>query len=131
MFDVGVAGILTRRHLVEERGGQFGKAFEHFIIMEIYAYRSYKELDFNINFWRTKSGLEVDFILGEAELAIEVKGTKRIDKKVLRGLTAFIEEYSPKKAIVVSNEKAERVHGNIRIMPWRKFLANLWDSKII
>jgi predicted AAA+ superfamily ATPase len=29
--------------------------------------------------WRTKSGLEVDFVLGEGEVALEVKGTSRVD----------------------------------------------------
>jgi len=42
---------------------------EHFILMEILAHRAYRELDYDVNFWRTKSGLEVDFILGQGEVA--------------------------------------------------------------
>ena len=34
MFDVGVAGYLTKRHIVEQKGGEFGKAFEHFLLNE-------------------------------------------------------------------------------------------------
>ena len=37
LFDVGVAGAITQRHVPQERGEQFGKAFEHFILMEILA----------------------------------------------------------------------------------------------
>jgi predicted AAA+ superfamily ATPase len=55
---------------VDEKGELFGKAFEHFIFMEIAAHNSYNELDYLINFWRTKPGLEVDFILGGGEVAI-------------------------------------------------------------
>jgi len=131
LFDVGVAGSITKRHLEEEKGEMFGKAFEHFIFMEIAAHNSYNELDYEINFWRTKSGLEVDFVLGGGEVAIEVKGTSRIDKRDLRPLSAFIEEYSPRKALVVCNEREERVHGQIRIMPFRKFLRDLWQDKIV
>ena len=131
LFDVGVAGILTNRYLEVAKGEQFGKAFEHFIFMEINAYSSYSEKDFKVNFWRTKSGLEVDFVLGDGEVAVEVKGTQTLDRKDLRGLRAFMEECSPKKAILVSNEKEERVHGKIQIIPWRKFLKNLWEGKII
>ncbi|MBU0600300.1 AAA family ATPase [bacterium] len=131
LFDVGVAGILTKRHLVEEKGEAFGKAFEHFIFMELVAYKSYNELDFEINFWRTKSGLEVDFVLGGGEIAIEVKGTSRLDNRELRALIAFSEEYSPRKTILICNEKEERKSGNIRIMPWCKFLGELWEGKII
>jgi len=70
LFDVGVAGFLTKRRLEEEKGMDFGKAFEHFILMEITAYKSYTDNDFEINFWRTKTGLEVDFILIRVELLL-------------------------------------------------------------
>jgi len=77
LFDVGVSGILTNRRLYEEKGEAFGQAFEHFIFMQLAAHRSYTDLDYPINFWRTKTGLEVDFVLGRGEVAIEVKGSSR------------------------------------------------------
>jgi predicted AAA+ superfamily ATPase len=131
LFDVGVAGAITKRHLTEERGELFGKAFEHFIFMEIAAHRSYREFDYDINFWRTKSGLEVDFILAHGEVAIEVKGASRIDKRELRPLKTFMELHRPRLALVVCNEKEERLNDNIKILPWRKFLDELWQDKIL
>ena len=131
LFDVGVAGAITKRYLEEERGELFGKAFEHFILMEIIAYNSYHEVDFEINFWRTKSGLEVDFILGGGEVAIEIKGSNRIEKRDLNPMKVFIQENSTNKAFVVCNEKTERVHDQIRIIPYMKFLSDLWEAKII
>jgi len=131
LFDVGVAGAITKRYLEEEKGELFGKAFEHFIFMELAAYNSYNELDYEINFWRTKSGLEVDFVLGGGEVAIEVKGKTRIEKRDMQPLTAFVDEYSPRKAIVVCNEREERVHGGIRIMPYKNFLYDLWGGNVI
>lgn len=131
LFDVGVAGIITKRHLEEERGEGFGKALEHFILMEIIAYRGYRELDFEINFWRTKLGLEVDFVLGGGEVAIEIKGAPRIDKSDLRPLFAFIGEYAPKKSYLICNEKEERIHDEVHIIPWKVFLERLWEGKII
>ncbi len=131
LFDVGVAGSLTKRRISVEKGEQFGKALEHFIYTELKAHRSYTELDYDINFWRTKSGMEVDFVLGRGEVAIEVKGTSRVDRKELRPLTTFIEDYSPRKAIVVCNEMEQQISGKIQIMPWKHFLANLWGGNII
>ena len=131
LFDVGVAGALIHRQLTQERGELFGKAFEHFILMEIRAHRSLRELDYAINFWRTKSGLEVDFVLGNGEVAIEVKGTNRIDSRDLRPLMAFRDEYAPRKTLVVCNESVERIYERIRILPWRVFLRDLWEGKII
>lgn len=131
LFDVGVAGALTKRQLVQEKSELFGKAFEHFVFMELTAHSSYYELDYGINFWRTKSGLEVDFILGDGDAAIEVKGSNRVDNRELRSLKAFIEEFSPRLALVVCNEQEERVVDQIRIMPWRHFLNELWEGRII
>ena len=131
LFDVGVAGCLTKRHLLEGKGVEFGKSFEHFILMEMAAYRSYKGYDFRINFWRTKSGLEVDYIIGDGETAIEVKSTDNVDVRNLKGLYAFMDTYSPRRSIVVCNEKEKRIHGRIEIIPWREFLYELWDGKIL
>jgi predicted AAA+ superfamily ATPase len=131
LFDVGVAGAITNREIHEEKGELFGKAFEHFILMQIAAHSSYSELGYEINFWRTKSGMEVDFILGKGEIAIEVKESSRVDNRDLKSLSAFIEEYSPRKAFVVCNEKAKRVHGQITVIPWRMFLDDLWEGKVI
>jgi len=131
LFDVGVAGAITHRRIPQERGEQFGKAIEHFILMELLAHRVYRELDYHVNFWRTKSGLEVDFILGHGEVAIEVKGTNRVDKTDLRPLKAFIQEYRPARAFVVCNEGTARLHEDIRILPWRDFLKMLWNGEVI
>jgi uncharacterized protein len=131
LFDVGVAGIITGRHIPDQKGEQFGRALEHYILMEIMAHRSYSEIEYEVNFWRTKSGLEVDFILARGEVAVEVKGTGRIDKTDLYPLKSFIQEYHPKRAYLVCNERQQRVHEEIRIVPWRDFLSMLWGGDVI
>ena len=131
LFDVGVANYLRKQHLEEEKGEEFGRAFEHFLLMEIFAYRSYSGQDFTINFWRTKTGLEIDFILARGEIAIEIKGANRIDKRDLNALVAFAEEYSPKRNFLVCNEKEKRLHGKIEILPWSNFLQELWAGNVL
>ncbi len=64
----------------------------------------------------------MDFILGDGEIAIEVKGSKRIDPADLNGIRTFQEELHPRKCIIVCNETAERKAGKIDIMPYRNFL---------
>ena len=130
LFDVGVAGALMKRRIPETRGAPFGQAFEHFILMELRAYSSYKELDFRISYWRTKSGKEVDFILGDGEVAIEVKGG-RVDGPDLHTMRSFSKKYGPAKAIIVSNEREPRRHGSLDILPWHHFLTALWAGDII
>ncbi len=131
LFDPGVAGAIIKRTIEEEKGELFGNAFEHFIYLEMLAHSSYHEIDYSINFWRTKSGQEVDFVLGGGEVAVEVKGSAIVDKRSLRSMKTFIELYKPRQAIVVCNEKEERVHSGIRVIPWRLFLQQLWKDEII
>lgn len=131
LFDVGVAGHLLKRDIPEERGELFGRAFEHFILMELLAYRSYREKEFTIAYWRTKTGLEVDFILDNGRIAIEVKGGRRVDNAEMKPLKVFVEERRPARAILVTNEAASRRVGALELTPWRGFLNDLWAGKIL
>lgn len=135
LFDVGVAGYLSKRSLPELKGSQAGEAFEHFIFMELIAYRGLSEQDFPIAYWRTKTGLEVDFVLGGGEVAIEVKLDRSVSRTALTGLIAFAEEYQPQRSIVVSLDRERRLitteHGSIEVLPWEIFLSLLWQGKMI
>ena len=131
VFDVGVAGAIAKRSIEEPRGEAFGKAFEHFILMELTAHASYSELGYEINFWRTRQGVEVDFILGGGQVAIEVKGASRIENRDCRSLHAFAAEHKPKKAILVCGEREERIAGAVRVVPWQAFLKQLWAGDLI
>ena len=73
----------------------------------------------------------MDFILGKAEVAIEVKGSGRVDVSDWKSLAIFQGEFSPRQAILIRNEKSERVANKIRILPWRIFLEELWQGKIV
>ena len=43
----------------------------------IISYKSYTDQNFNIIYRRLKSGLELDFILGDAEIVIEIESLNR------------------------------------------------------
>ena len=130
LFDVGVAGAVARRRIESERGEHFGRALEHLVLMEILAHRSYRGLDHPVRFWRTKSGLEVDFVLGDGETAVEVKGAARADSSDFRSLRAFAEDHRPRHSILVCNEPVPRLVEGIEVLPWRDFLGRLWAGEI-
>ena len=133
LFDVGVAGHVAGRRIAKAAGSEFGRALEHFVLMELLAYRSYCEQDFPIRFWRTKSGLECDFVLGRgASVAIEVKGSDNVQPRDLKGLATFAQEHEPRLAIVVCNEPVpRRTTAGIWVLPWREFLERLWEGRIV
>ena len=102
--------------------------------MELLAYRSYRERDFPIRFWRTKTGLECDFVLGpEGEVVVEVKAkSERSDTGPVRVCGAYAEEHRPRHALLVCNESAPRRTGDgLWILPWREFLERLWSDAIL
>ncbi len=131
-FDLAPVIYLTKRGNVQQGSELFGRAFEHFIWMEILAHSSYSDLDYPIAFWRTSSGIEVDFILGDHETAIEVKSTTLANATHLKGLRSFNEEYSTHNSILVSLDSQPRLtEDNIKIMPWNIFLQKLWAGEIM
>lgn len=131
LFDVGVASYLSRRQPLIG-SPEFGKAFEHYILMELKAYQAYRNPDLEITFWRTSTGREVDFILGEKELAIEVKGSARVHEGDLRSLQALREDGPIKRSCLVCLEKQPRnLTNNIQILPWRMFIEQLWNNELL
>lgn len=131
-FDVGIANFLLKRKNIEYGSTNFGFAFEHFIYMELKCYSQYSGKNFEINYWRTSSGFEVDFVLNNAEVAIEVKSANDIQPKHVKGLKAFNEEYKPKKNIVVCFEEfTKQINANTVAMPWQIFLKSLWGGEVL
>ncbi|MFZ2339448.1 MAG: DUF4143 domain-containing protein [Bacteroidales bacterium] len=130
-FDVGIAGYLIKRGRIDYGSEAFGKAFEHFIYQEIIAHSHYSDLNYPVCYWRTASKLEVDFILGDHETAIEVKSTDMVNPRHLKGLKSFSEEYNVKRSIVVSTDPHPRRIDNVRILPWKMFLEELWAGGIV
>ncbi len=129
-FDVGIAGSLARRGRVEPGSELWGRAFEHFIFMEITAWRDYTSAP-SPAYWRTASQIEVDFILGDGEAAVEVKAKRQATHHDLRGLRAFKEEHRPKRSILVSMDSMPRkTDDGIDILPWNVFLEELWEGKV-
>lgn len=129
LFDVGVAGRLCNRNVSVRAGTEFGKAFEHLILMEIWMARSLLERRFEIQYWRTKSRLEVDFVLGAGEVAIEVK--TRVRQGDLRAINTFVADFKPKRAIVVVAENDSRKIGDVEVVPYRRFIEELQAGDLI
>ena len=128
-FDIGVSNILAQRPEIKLRTELFGKTFEHFIFLELKAYLHYSKSRRRLSFWRSKSGYEVDFLIGD-EIAIEVKGSDNVSAKHLKGLRALSEDIPQIKKIVVSLDPEPRKLEDTIIYPYRLFLEKLWNNEI-
>lgn len=117
--------------IVERHSNLYGKSFEHFIWMELRAYLSYTGRSLlELAFWRSKHGLEVDFLVGE-EFAIEVKATTQTSNRDLKGLKALAEENVFKKFYLVSQDCTNRKYDIFHLMHWETFLDTLWSGELL
>jgi len=125
-FDIGVVSQLQGR---EFRPGtpEFGEAFETYIMHELRSYIDYGSGE-PLNFWRSASGFEVDFILGE-HTAIEVKAKENVSVHDLKSLRALAEEKKLKRYLCVSLSPRSRNVDCFTVLPYRRFLDNLlsWE----
>jgi predicted AAA+ superfamily ATPase len=130
-FDVGIVNYLLKRGKIEMGSESFGHAFEHFIYQEIHAHSNYSGLKYPLYYWRTASQQEVDLILGDHEVAIEIKATQNANPRHTKGLKSFAEEYSVKKLLLITNDAFPRQMGSVLVLPWQVFLQRLWAGEII
>lgn len=130
-FDVGIVSHLTRRGKVEQGSELFGRVFEHFITLEVLAHSAYSEINYPVRYWRTASQFEVDLILGERDVAVEIKSTTFAKDRHLKGLRAFKEEHKSRYILVSLDPTPRKTNDGILILPWKDFLKRLWNNEII
>ena len=131
-FDVGIVNSLLNRAPLEQGTTEYGQAFEHLIMQEIVAYLGYSRSDKKLTYWRTyDNNYEVDAVIGDAEVAMEIKSTTQVRNSHFRGLRVFSQEHPGAKLIVVSNEDVARIVDNITVLPVNDFLKLLWGGKIL
>lgn len=129
-FDIGVKNTLAEIKSIDPNSNLYGQAFEHFIILELRAYLSYRRMKKNLCYWRSKHGHEVDVII-EDDIAIEIKSTKQISSKHLKNLCYLAEEKIIKRYIILSHDPINRKVNNIEIMHWKEFIKMLWSDKLL
>ena len=129
-FDMGVVRALRGFPVISEGSSDIGTFFEHFIYMELAAWRDYRSPRSQIRYWRSTSGYEVDFIIDDY-LAIEVKASTKVDDRDLRGLRALREENLLSNYIVVCREATPRQKDGYDILPWQIFLQKLWGGEMV
>ncbi len=130
-FDIGVANTLCGRRSLPQGSTEYGTAFEQLIFLELRAAIDYLRLDFPLSYWRTRTGVEVDFLLGN-ELAIEVKASRHIGAQDLRSLRAISKDMTLRRRLLVCREPyARSTEDGIDIMPVKTFCEHLWQGALL
>ena len=126
-FDAGVFRTLRPSGPLDRIEEIDGAALEGLVAQHLRAFCDLDERGFSLSFWRTKAGMEVDFILyGTGGIvAIEVKRTSRLRAADLSGLKAFKSDYPMAKAILLYGGKERLRMGDVQCVPCKDFLRTL------
>ncbi len=126
-FDTGVFRAIRPTGPLDSDAELDGPGMETLVFQELRAMNDYLKSNYQLYFWRTKNGLEVDFILygPKGLIAIEVKRSPHVHSKNLRGLKEFKKDYPPTKCYLFYGGSTPLNRDNISILPIEQALQNL------
>lgn len=126
-FDAGLYRTIRPRGPLDTPEEMDGATLETLLLQNLQAVIDSLHLKYDIYFWRSASGLEIDFILyGERGFhAIEIKRSQAISKKDLRSLRTFQEDYPEAKLWFLYGGESTQYFESIQAVPFEKFLMGL------
>ena len=127
LFDAGVFHAMRKVGPMDRKTEIDGCALEGLVLQHLKAWCDYSKEKYEISYWRTKAGLEVDFIIyGEKGFwAIEVKNNSKISPHDLKGLTHFKQDYPECKTALLYRGKNKMMNKEILCLPVEQFLKEL------
>ena len=131
LFDAGVYRSL-RPHGPLDRAEEIdGGAFEGLVAQHLRAWIAYSRREYGLYFWRTRSGVEVDFIVyGEGGFwALEVKNTARVRPRDLQGLKRFTLDYPECEPVFLYRGEERLLIDGIWCVPGEEFLGALHPTR--
>lgn len=140
-FDAGVARAAAGLTEQEPERDWLGRSFETLVLHELRSFLAYKSLNFPVFYYRTKNGVEVDFVIElrkatfakPAEIVtFEVKLSPKWDSR-WSSVNPFFE--STKVKVVgrygIYSGTRRLSSGGVEVYPLEKFIADLYERKII
>ncbi len=125
--DVGIVNHLARRGALQPGSELYGKAFENWVFHELSAYNIYSAAFATLSYWRLASGIEVDFVVNDMQVAIEAKATRKVTSDQLKGLRSLREDHPNvgQELLVCLEPQSRRTSDGILILPALEFVARL------
>lgn len=126
-FDAGVFGSLRPTSFYDKETEKEGLALEGLVAQHLKAWVDAQQEKYQLNFWRTSSQVEVDFIITGANcfFAIEVKNGTTVHPADLRSLEIFHEDYPESKPILLYRGKQRYKEKGILCMPIDEYLLKI------
>ncbi len=128
--DVGVVNSLTRRGQLRPGSEWLGKAFENWVNHELRSYLAYCRPNSALAHWRLPSGLDVDFVVDDMDLAVEANAGSRAHDGHLKGLRALAQKQPrmTRRVVVCLERRPWRTDDGTEILPVLEFAERLWSG---
>ena len=127
-FDLGVRNAILRRPLDRPLDDERGLLLEHLVGLELRRREGTLWPEARVQHFRTRRGAEVDFVVsvGREQWAIEVKASRHVDARDLRGFEAFAGHARKvtRRIVVFLGARPQRLDG-VEVLPLESFLAEL------
>ena len=126
-FDAGVYRAIRPAGPLDSASEIDGAALEGLVAQHLRAWINYRGNSGDLYFWRTKSGVEVDFVVygQDTFCAFEVKNGDRVSSKMLKGLISFKEDYPEAEVYLLYRGRDVMVVKNVLCIPCENFLRYL------
>ncbi len=134
LIDPGMKRALDKTLTVELLPQTFawGDAFEHWVILDIFKNASYRRLDWDFSYLRTKNDVEIDLIIqrpGDKTILIEIKSKTQILEQDVQSLETLGNDLCPQaEKWILSNDPLDRKIGSIHVLHWLKGIQELFGS---
>jgi uncharacterized protein len=127
-FDAGIYSALKPKGIIDSEAELEGVALETLFLQELHAINEYYQLDYQIFYWRTQTGLEVDFVLygSNGFYAFEIKRSNYVSKRDAKGLQHFSEEYPEAKLYLLYGGNQKYYYDNVIAQSITETLKNLF-----
>ena len=129
LFDPGVTNALAHTMSSPMNPQLFGRRFEQFVIGQLTTAIHYRRLDFNLYYWRTNHGAEVDVLLCQGShivAALEIKSTRHIAVESSTGLQSFMQDNPDTPVYILGiDQKRRKPSERLTIIDWREFIQEL------
>lgn len=130
LFDAGVFQALRPRGSLDRPEEIHGAALEGLVAQHLKAWIDEQQTEYELTFWRTRGGSEVDFVLygKDCFIAVEVKNGDSVSRNDLSGLKSFIEDYPEAKPFLLYRGHRRLMQDGINCIPVQEFLLNILPS---
>ena len=130
-FDTGVARAAAQSLDTQLRSStyEFGRFFEHLVVLEIIRTNAAHERGYEFFYFRTERGAEIDIIAtkGKHTLAIEIKSTSDPDITAIRKLARLSQTIPDCQPCIFCRSSLPSRSEGVRILPWQQGVTEFFS----